>query len=49
MVKALKRKLICRLPIIAKSLLIILMGTAYSLFIEISHANIFDCYDSRVT
>lgn len=38
-----------RLPIIVKSTLIILMGTAYSLFIEISHANIFDCYDNRVT
>lgn len=37
-----------RLPIIVKTTLIILMGTAYSLFIEISHAHIFDCYDERV-
>lgn len=38
----------CRLPILVKSTLIILMGTAYSLFIEISHSHIFDCYDQRV-
>ncbi|XP_036319586.1 Ca(2+)/calmodulin-responsive adenylate cyclase isoform X3 [Rhagoletis pomonella] len=37
-----------RLPIIFKSLLILLMGTIYGLFIEMSHINIFDCYDSRV-
>ncbi|XP_046802765.1 Ca(2+)/calmodulin-responsive adenylate cyclase isoform X5 [Lucilia cuprina] len=37
-----------RLPIIFKSLLVIMMGVIYSLFIELSHTNIFDCYDSRV-
>ncbi|XP_067639560.1 Ca(2+)/calmodulin-responsive adenylate cyclase isoform X3 [Eurosta solidaginis] len=37
-----------RLPIIFKSFLILLMGTIYGLFIEMSHINIFDCYDSRV-
>ncbi|KAL7031447.1 hypothetical protein ACKWTF_007015 [Chironomus riparius] len=37
-----------RLPILVKSILILLMGTSYSLFIEISHAHIFDCYDNRV-
>lgn len=39
---------VLRLPILVKSLLIILMGTTYSLFIEISHPHIFDCYDIRV-
>lgn len=37
-----------RLPIIIKTTLILLMGTTYSLFIIHSHANIFDCYDSRI-
>ncbi|XP_054727054.1 Ca(2+)/calmodulin-responsive adenylate cyclase isoform X1 [Anastrepha obliqua] len=37
-----------RLPTIFKSLLILLMGTIYGLFIEMSHINIFNCYDSRV-
>ncbi|XP_032587863.1 Ca(2+)/calmodulin-responsive adenylate cyclase isoform X7 [Drosophila mojavensis] len=37
-----------RLPIIFKSLLVLGMGTIYGLFIELSHQNIFDCYDSRV-
>nr|CCF77365.1 rutabaga adenylyl cyclase [Calliphora vicina] len=38
-----------RLPIIFKSLLVIMMGVIYGLFIELSHTNIFDCYDSRVS
>uniref|UniRef100_A0A1I8NAQ5 adenylate cyclase n=1 Tax=Musca domestica TaxID=7370 RepID=A0A1I8NAQ5_MUSDO len=37
-----------RLPIIFKSLLVVTMGVVYCLFIELSHTNIFDCYDSRV-
>ncbi|XP_055914103.1 Ca(2+)/calmodulin-responsive adenylate cyclase isoform X1 [Eupeodes corollae] len=37
-----------RLPIIFKSLLIIIMGTIYALYIELSHINIFECYDNRV-
>lgn len=38
----------CRLPIIFKSLLVIGMGTIYALFIELSHQNIFECYDTIV-
>ncbi|XP_033242932.1 Ca(2+)/calmodulin-responsive adenylate cyclase isoform X3 [Drosophila miranda] len=37
-----------RLPIIFKSLLVLGMGTIYGLFIELSHQNIFECYDHRV-
>nr|XP_016925277.1 Ca(2+)/calmodulin-responsive adenylate cyclase isoform X11 [Drosophila suzukii] len=37
-----------RLPIIFKSLLVLGMGTIYALFIELSHQNIFECYDNRV-
>ncbi|XP_016981619.1 Ca(2+)/calmodulin-responsive adenylate cyclase isoform X9 [Drosophila rhopaloa] len=37
-----------RLPIIFKSLLVLGMGTIYGLFIELSHQNIFECYDNRV-
>ncbi|KAH8293371.1 hypothetical protein KR044_011134 [Drosophila immigrans] len=37
-----------RLPIIFKSLLVIGMGTIYGLFIELSHQNIFECYDTIV-
>ncbi|XP_043069040.1 Ca(2+)/calmodulin-responsive adenylate cyclase isoform X1 [Drosophila bipectinata] len=37
-----------RLPIIFKSLLVLGMGTIYGLFIEMSHQNIFKCYDNRV-
>ncbi|KAM8718990.1 hypothetical protein ACLKA7_011655 [Drosophila subpalustris] len=37
-----------RLPIIFKSLLVIGMGTIYALFIELSHQNIFECYDTIV-
>ncbi|KAL5276779.1 ADCY1 family protein [Megaselia abdita] len=37
-----------RLPIIFKTILILTMGVIYSLFIELSHANIFDCYDHRM-
>ncbi|XP_032308862.1 Ca(2+)/calmodulin-responsive adenylate cyclase isoform X3 [Drosophila ananassae] len=37
-----------RLPIIFKSLLVLGMGTIYGLFIEMSHQNIFECYDNRV-
>ncbi|XP_032594400.1 Ca(2+)/calmodulin-responsive adenylate cyclase isoform X1 [Drosophila grimshawi] len=37
-----------RLPIIFKSLLVLGMGTIYGLFIELSHQNIFECYDTRV-
>ncbi|XP_055390218.1 Ca(2+)/calmodulin-responsive adenylate cyclase isoform X2 [Condylostylus longicornis] len=37
-----------RLPIIIKTLLVLLMGTIYALYIELSHANIFECYDTRV-
>lgn len=31
-----------------KTCLVTLMGVMYCLFIELSHANIFDCYDQRV-
>lgn len=37
-----------RLPIMVKTFLIMLMGIMYCLFIELSHTNIFDCYDQRV-
>ncbi|XP_052862291.1 Ca(2+)/calmodulin-responsive adenylate cyclase [Anopheles cruzii] len=37
-----------RLPILIKTVLVTLMGLVYCLFIELSHANIFDCYDQRV-
>ncbi|XP_055591200.1 Ca(2+)/calmodulin-responsive adenylate cyclase isoform X2 [Uranotaenia lowii] len=37
-----------RLPIMVKTVLITLMGVMYCLFIELSHTNIFDCYDQRV-
>ncbi|XP_034114587.1 Ca(2+)/calmodulin-responsive adenylate cyclase isoform X9 [Drosophila albomicans] len=37
-----------RLPIIFKSLLVLGMGTIYGLFIELSHQNIFECYDTIV-
>ncbi|XP_058819341.1 Ca(2+)/calmodulin-responsive adenylate cyclase isoform X2 [Topomyia yanbarensis] len=37
-----------RLPIMVKTFLITLMGVMYCLFIELSHTNIFDCYDQRV-
>nr|XP_029711450.1 Ca(2+)/calmodulin-responsive adenylate cyclase isoform X3 [Aedes albopictus] len=37
-----------RLPIMVKTFLIMLMGVMYCLFIELSHTNIFDCYDQRV-
>ncbi|XP_055618682.1 Ca(2+)/calmodulin-responsive adenylate cyclase isoform X2 [Toxorhynchites rutilus septentrionalis] len=37
-----------RLPIMVKTCLVTLMGTMYCLFIELSHTNIFDCYDQRV-
>lgn len=31
-----------------KTFLVTLMGVMYCLFIELSHTNIFDCYDQRV-
>ncbi|XP_041766991.1 Ca(2+)/calmodulin-responsive adenylate cyclase isoform X3 [Anopheles merus] len=37
-----------RLPILIKTVLVTLMALVYCLFIELSHANIFDCYDQRV-
>ncbi|EJY58001.1 AAEL017420-PA, partial [Aedes aegypti] len=37
-----------QLPIMVKTFLIMLMGIMYCLFIELSHTNIFDCYDQRV-
>ncbi|XP_062538681.1 Ca(2+)/calmodulin-responsive adenylate cyclase isoform X2 [Armigeres subalbatus] len=37
-----------RLPIMVKTFLVMLMGIMYCLFIELSHTNIFDCYDQRV-
>ncbi|XP_065083332.1 Ca(2+)/calmodulin-responsive adenylate cyclase isoform X2 [Ochlerotatus camptorhynchus] len=37
-----------RLPIMVKTFLVTLMGVMYCLFIELSHTNIFDCYDQRV-
>ncbi|XP_037921658.1 Ca(2+)/calmodulin-responsive adenylate cyclase isoform X2 [Hermetia illucens] len=37
-----------RLPIIIKTILVVFMGVVYALFIELSHTNIFDCYDHRV-
>ncbi|XP_055525526.1 Ca(2+)/calmodulin-responsive adenylate cyclase isoform X2 [Wyeomyia smithii] len=37
-----------RLPIMVKTFLVTLMGVMYCLFIELSHASIFDCYDQRV-
>lgn len=40
--------LFSRLPIICKTILIVTMGVIYSLFIEMSHANIFECYDHRM-
>ncbi|XP_063703935.1 Ca(2+)/calmodulin-responsive adenylate cyclase isoform X3 [Culicoides brevitarsis] len=40
--------LFLRLPIIIKTLLVTLMALIYSLFIEISHDHVFDCYDKRV-
>lgn len=37
-----------RLPIFIKTLVITLMATIYTLFIELSHRTVFDCYDERV-
>lgn len=37
-----------RLPIIVKTVLVFLIGLIYALFIELSHINIFECYDSKV-
>ncbi|XP_052562760.1 Ca(2+)/calmodulin-responsive adenylate cyclase isoform X1 [Culex pipiens pallens] len=37
-----------RLPIMVKTFLVTAMGVMYCLFIELSHTNIFDCYDQRV-
>lgn len=37
-----------RLPIIVKTALVTIMGVVYALFIELSHRNIFACYDERV-
>ncbi|KAJ6638235.1 Ca(2+)/calmodulin-responsive adenylate cyclase [Pseudolycoriella hygida] len=37
-----------RLPIIVKTILVTFMGVVYALFIELSHTNIFECYDSKV-
>ena len=37
-----------RLPIIIKTILVMLIGIVYTLFIESTHAIIFHCYDSRV-
>lgn len=36
------------MPILIKTVLVTLMALVYCLFIELSHANIFDCYDQRV-
>ena len=36
-----------RLPIAIKSLLLGAMGTVYILLIELSHAPVFTCWDSR--
>uniref|UniRef100_A0A1B6CEQ7 adenylate cyclase n=1 Tax=Clastoptera arizonana TaxID=38151 RepID=A0A1B6CEQ7_9HEMI len=37
-----------RLPILIKCALLALMATVYILLIELSHANLFHCYDTRV-
>ncbi|CAH1122560.1 unnamed protein product [Ceutorhynchus assimilis] len=37
-----------RLPILLKASLLIIMSTIYILLIEISHIDLFNCYDSRV-
>lgn len=38
-----------RLPFLIKTILIILMGIVYSLYIQLSHIEIFTCYDERVS
>ncbi|XP_030753255.1 Ca(2+)/calmodulin-responsive adenylate cyclase-like isoform X5 [Sitophilus oryzae] len=37
-----------RLPILLKALLLVVMSTVYILLIELSHIELFNCYDSRV-
>ncbi|XP_066145642.1 adenylate cyclase type 1 isoform X2 [Euwallacea fornicatus] len=37
-----------RLPILLKASLLVLMSTIYILLIELSHIDLFNCYDSRV-
>ncbi|CAH0554926.1 unnamed protein product [Brassicogethes aeneus] len=38
-----------RLPILLKASLLVIMSTVYVLFIELSHIDLFLCYDKRVT
>lgn len=38
-----------RLPFLIKTVLVFLMGTVYSLYIQLSHIDIFTCYDERVS
>lgn len=37
-----------RLPFLIKTILLLIMGTVYSLYIQLSHIDIFLCYDARV-
>lgn len=37
-----------RLPFLIKTLIVTLIGIIYVLFIELSHRDVFDCYDNRV-
>lgn len=37
-----------RLPFLIKTALVLLMGVVYSLYIQLSHIEIFKCYDDRV-
>lgn len=38
----------CRLPFLIKTALVLLMSIVYSLYIQVSHIEIFECYDARV-
>lgn len=48
--KSIKRNniLFFRLPFLIKTALVFLMGIVYSLYIQLSHIEIFTCYDERV-
>lgn len=42
------RSFFLRLPFLIKTALVFLMGIVYSLYIQLSHIDIFTCYDERV-
>lgn len=43
-----KKKKPFRLPFLIKTALVLLMGIVYSLYIQLWHLQIFNCYDERV-